>query len=82
LCDHDKHLNPILRQNDYPLAYAEDRSLYNHAATDCARSSARLRQCERCFHYADMQELTGRVLVTTDYDKAEAKADPLATEIG
>jgi microcystin degradation protein MlrC len=33
-----------------------------------------------CFPYADVEELTGRILVITDGDKA--KADKLATEIG
>src|SRR6202034_841854 len=33
-----------------------------------------------CFPYADVPELTGRILVVTDNDKA--KADALATEIG
>ena len=35
---------------------------------------------ERCFPYVDMQELSGRVLMTANKDKAEA--DRLATEIG
>lgn len=33
-----------------------------------------------CFPYADVEELTGRILVITDNDKA--KADRLATELG
>ena len=33
-----------------------------------------------CFPYADVPELTGRILVITDNDKA--KADRLASEIG
>ena len=35
---------------------------------------------DRCFPYVDMQELSGRVLMTANKDKAEA--DRLATEIG
>jgi microcystin degradation protein MlrC len=60
----------------FPLMRAFVDSLYGLEGKDGILSVS----CAHCFPYADVPEMTGRILVVADGDKA--KADALATRIG
>jgi microcystin degradation protein MlrC len=81
-----KEITPIMSMYDcrqigsYPTTLPLMRGFVDRTAGMEGRDGVLSVSIGHCFPYADVPELTGRILVITDGDKA--KADRLATEIG
>src|SRR5580693_2972512 len=81
-----KQVKPVMSMYDcrqigsYPTTLPLMRAFVDKTAAMEGKDGVLSVSIGHCFPYADVPELTGRVLVVTDNDKA--KADALATEIG
>jgi microcystin degradation protein MlrC len=81
-----KQIKPVMSMYDcrqigsYPTTLPLMRAFVDKTAAMEGKDGVLSVSIGHCFPYADVPELTGRVLVVTDNDKA--KADALATEIG
>jgi microcystin degradation protein MlrC len=81
-----KEVQPVMSLYDcrqiasYPTTLPLMRAFVDKTAAMEGKNDVLSVSIAHCFPYADVPELSGRVLVITDHDKA--KADRLATEIG